>query len=103
MCKLSNDIKLCFCGNKKLPLNNIWILRANSISNEQLVGEFFAPEDEETEIDKWNYKMLLKKLNQKNLFDFDYVPQYGDELEITISLGGKRSEKLNFVFYYDKR
>ncbi len=100
MCKLSDEIKLCSCGKKEVPPDNRWILKANSISELQLVGEFFTPDGQEDEIEKWNYKLLLKKLNTKNLFDFYYVPENGDELEIIIRPEDKGSEELNFVFYF---
>ncbi|ALM08844.1 hypothetical protein SB49_14340 [Sediminicola sp. YIK13] len=100
MCKLSNEIKLCSCSKKEVRPDNRWILKANSISEFQMVGEFIAPEDQEDQTEKWNYKLLLKKLNSKNLFDFEYVPENGDELEIRIRKDDKGSEDLIFVFYF---
>jgi hypothetical protein len=100
MCKISNEIKLCSCGDKDVPLTNMWILRANSISEHKLVGEFFASEDKEEAIEKLNYNLLLNKLNKNNLFDFDYVPENGDELEIRICQDNKRSQEVVFVFYF---
>lgn len=103
MCTLSNEIKLCSCGDKDLPPDNMWILRANSIQEHQIVGEFIGHPEAESETEKWNYNMLLDKLNSKNLFDFDYVPKKGDELEIRICPDNGRKEKLVFYFYFTKR
>ncbi|MGY8914034.1 MAG: hypothetical protein ACKVJF_03000 [Flavobacteriales bacterium] len=103
MCTLSNEIKLCSCGDKDLPSDNMWILRAKSVQNFDLVGEFFGHPEPESETEKWNYKMLLDKLNSKNLFDFDYVPKKGDELEIRICPDKESAAKLVFYFYFTKR
>jgi hypothetical protein len=81
----------------------MWILRANSIQNFEVIGEFIGHPEAESEAEKWNYNLLLEKLNSKNLFDFDYVPKKGDELEIRICSNKEHSEELDFHFYFTHR
>lgn len=81
MCSLKDGFKLCSCNNGDIDYSKpYWILkRAYSHGmqlNEWLIGESSIPYttmmvDED---------LLIRSLNSRNVFDFDYSPREGDKL-----------------------
>ena len=83
MCDVNGPFKLCTCDSDLDRKNPHWILHRFIQSREvyNIMGLFRQPDP---------YKIislssLKRRLNSINVFDFDYIPQDGDFLELFVS------------------
>ena len=88
MCKPGYHFKLCTCSIDEIDDENFWRLwRIDTEESEEItnVGDIAPPQDhfENTTIIYLKNK-ILEDLNQHNVFDFEYAPIDGDNLEITL-------------------
>ena len=86
MCKAIETITFCSCeenldlSKSDADLNYIWILeRVESIKSIKLVGMTMVPTNQ---LDQLSDEFVVKALNSKHLFDFDYEPNENDSLTI---------------------
>lgn len=122
MCDFSKGFKLCSCGNepirfreqefyrkvkgelvriqnkknKEIPLIYIWRLSRfiEKYKDSTLIGRYILPSDD---IGKGlNAEWILLNLNIENCFDFDYIPNEGDNLKI--SSNEYYSPYISFIF-----
>jgi hypothetical protein len=121
MCDFTKGIRLCKCNsetiryrdqdryriirgesvkyeskrNAKIPLIYVWRLyryAGKTFSSE--IGRYLVPSDNiGNGLDE---EWIQLNLNYENCFDFDYVPQEGDNLEIAQNV--KDSRYLSFIF-----
>jgi len=95
MCKVSSSLKLCTCDAKKLP-ENYWIFhRFNAEKEWYVVGETMLPYFISADDDEFNRNLLLKLLNEKDVFDIEMNPQNKDRLQLTF----KPSTKSHCIYY----
>ncbi|MEJ1221416.1 hypothetical protein [Sediminicola sp. 1XM1-17] len=100
MCKISEEIKLCSCATHMDSINNMW--RLKSYTKPQIVfGEYYPSLPQHSKQEILNHRILLDKLNSKNLFDFEYEPQEGDLLEISICVDEGHGKFVFFTFYHE--
>ncbi|WP_298519238.1 hypothetical protein [uncultured Kordia sp.] len=114
MCQISQQIKFCSCSDKLAAATKhlksiyyVWTIeRVSGISDFAMDGLVM---DDPTQLDELSAEKILKELNSKNLFDFDYKPKDNDNLEIKRVNPKKRYEKkkligsnLNFYYLFDK-
>lgn len=118
MCELSNQLKFCTClekedielinihkkldkfRKKKLPKSKerfSWILYEYKGSEDTgLMGLLNLPSE------KIGFSLtehfVLKELNNKNCFDFNYNPKDGDNLQINYQRDKSWTEFLSFIF-----
>ena len=80
MCDVNGPFKLCTCDSDIDREKPHWILHRfiKSRLEYQLVGQFSYPDPYE----KISIRSLKRRLNSVNVFDFEYVPQEGDYLEL---------------------
>lgn len=98
MCKPHSEIHFCTCAavsKKSVPLGNrgevdqteyekhqfIWSLyKYLGEKDDMMVGEIVMPVESLSE--EMTADFLLPQLNSQNLFDFEYSPSEGDNLEV---------------------
>lgn len=81
MCDLNGPFKLCTCDSPVNRSKPHWILHQSLIlKNEEntIMGLLIGPNPFELFLSK----NLKKRLNSSNVFDFQYLPQEGDCLEL---------------------
>lgn len=86
MCDLTGPFKLCTCNNDVDENTPHWILRQNAdLENIEtisikgtLIPNFTIPF---LDIEK----LILERLNNQNVFDFEYYPKEKDQLEINLN------------------
>lgn len=91
MCKSTNYIKLCTCGEGKIDRSRCWQITRKDPNGEIVTGLIVPPTLTITAI--YLERKLLEDLNNCDVFDFDYDPECGDIIQI--SLDGK-----NFAYEY---
>ncbi|WP_430409713.1 hypothetical protein [Kordia sp.] len=114
MCKASETIRFCSCADNlenaskhSKSIYYVWtierILGINDFAMDGLLME------DPKQLDELVAETILRKLNSKNLFDFDYKPQDNDSLEIKRVNPKKRYQKkkcigthLNFYYLFNK-
>lgn len=91
MCQISNQIKFCTC-NKQVALtanSNFWVIYRQRTG--AVIGEVVFNENtlqlEDIEVQK-----LQDKLNETNMFDFEYIPENEDKLIVNLSYKGQNAE-----------
>ncbi|WP_420572351.1 hypothetical protein [Kordia sp.] len=114
MCQVSQTIKFCSCSDKLAEATKhvksiyyIWkIERVVGINDFAMDGLLM---EDPKQLDELSADAILKELNSKNLFDFDYKPQDNDSLEIKRVNPKKKHHKkkligshLNFYYLIDK-
>lgn len=89
MCKISNDLKLCTCQLSQTE--NYWIIYRKK-EGQYKVGEIVY-DTNTLNIKAQEINKLLNILNQNHPFDFHYIPQEKDKLEMHFSHNGLRSSQ----------
>lgn len=104
MCKVSNKIKLCTCGvNSVSKLKHYWILhRYNKLKNNIIIGEFMLPYMIDEKILINNKAILLKRLNEADVFDVELFPKNKDRLQLTFTCPGADNQKITYGYSYKK-
>ncbi len=112
MCKASKTIRFCSCEDNLVKATKhlksifyVWTLdRVVGFSDSGMDGLAMFPSEQ---LDELLPEFILKELNSKKLFDFDYIPQDNDSLQIKRVNPKKRYEKkeligdhLNFYFEF---
>ena len=95
MCDLSSSLKFCTCSDEVDKSKPHWILKTNCSEeyvdlNSIIVGTLNSSFRIKSE--------FANRLNEENLFDFDYTPNQNDHLIIKIS----SAESYNFVYKSNK-
>lgn len=108
--KNSRRFKKDFDEDAYLKKNLVWkLFKYEGYENSGLIGMIIMPSNQLTSELTADY--LIGALNSKNLFDFDYQPQQGDNLKIEFSFRNKKSRKeyqgkiysyMSFIFKDDK-
>jgi hypothetical protein len=112
MCQVSSSIKFCSCADNLAEATKnaksiyyIWTLnRLVRVDYLELDGIFL---DDPLQLDELYAETIVKALNEKNLFDFEYTPNENDQLKIERVNPKKRYEKKKLVgihldFYYSQ-
>ena len=105
MCRISHQLKLCTCSSKyKLPLN-YWIFhRYNRTKNISIMGEPMLPASISPQDEAFNAALLLKLLNQGDVFDIDLHPQNKDRLQLSFYIkhppSPSESQHIHYGFEY---
>jgi Golgi nucleoside diphosphatase len=98
MCDLNGPFKLCSCSSDIDYSKPHWILKTNSVRNEEYLvvieGMMIPP----NLIDKIERRKVLRRLNTINVFDFEYTPSENDQLE----LNHEEDDGYKFTFKGDK-
>ena len=83
MCDVNGPFKLCTCDSDLDRKKPHWILHRIIQSREviNVMGLFYQPEPYII----ISLRSLKRRLNSINVFDFDYIPQDGDFLELFVS------------------
>ena len=83
MCDVNGPFKLCTCDSDLDLKKPHWILHRFIKTREviNVMGLFYQPEP----YVKISLRSLKRRLNSINVFDFDYIPQDGDFLELFVS------------------
>lgn len=83
MCDVNGPFKLCTCDSDLDRKKPHWILHRFIQSREviNVMGLFYQPEPYVI----ISLRSLKRRLNSINVFDFDYIPQDGDFLELFVS------------------
>ncbi|WP_298425387.1 hypothetical protein [uncultured Kordia sp.] len=113
MCKPISVIRFCSCAenleaNKhRKDIYYVWTLeRVSGLNDIAMDGMLMEPS---VQLDELLPEYILKELNSKNRFDFEYQPQQNDSLHIKRIHPKKRYHKkkligdnLNFYFLADR-
>lgn len=119
MCEVSKTIKFCSCKDNLSEAHKhaksmyyVWTLESVTGSSELAMDGLLM--EEPTQLDELSAEKIVKELNSKNLFDFDYQPINDDTLEIKRVQPKKRYPKnrrnktkligshLSFYYWLDK-
>ena len=101
MCDINGPFKLCTCDTSVDRTKPHWILHRfiESRLEYHLVGQFSHPDPYE----KISIRSLKRRLNSVNVFDFEYVPQEGDYLELfMVSEFDEKSMSPDYELEYTK-
>ena len=82
MCNPAKHIKLCTCGDQ-VPEDNYWELFRPSGSL-YVVGDFVEPEAPQIIVTELLEAKFAADLNQHDCFDFEFTPEDGDILQLTV-------------------
>jgi hypothetical protein len=74
---------------------NYWIISRRKEGWMKVGQNIYSPNT--LKLKEYDINGLLKKLNEKKLFDFDYKPQEGDKLEINFKIN-ERDCEYGFIF-----
>ena len=98
MCNPKYQFKLCTCNDNSSSKAR-WFLRRFNDSDwfnmEQGKGRCFHPKY--TNINESTGQEIFEELNNNNCFDFEFIPEEGDILNIILSISG---EELPYEFIY---
>jgi hypothetical protein len=107
MCKVSDKLKLCTCAKGEKMGKNYWIFYQHNkakdcmIMGVPMLPAFISPEDE-----AFNSTLLLKLLNDGNVFDTDLHPKSKDRLLLSFhcpkATTGTDSNQLEYGFEYSR-
>jgi len=101
MCSISDKLNLCTCNDIDTDHSHYWVLyRFVKGKNEITAGEIVMPAfiDQETDIN--NRNLLLKLLNNGNVFDQPIYPVNKDLL--LLSFKTKEGDHFNYGFLFQK-
>jgi hypothetical protein len=100
MCKQNNEIKFCTCIGENIDIAKdkyIWTLN-KFLGSKGIKGKILKPiEDFGNGI---TIEIVLDKINNENIFDFEYIPEEKDCLTINIK-GETRSEYKYFSLLFE--
>jgi hypothetical protein len=99
MCTVSNKLKLCTCKNDATITKDFWALyRFVKGKKDIVIGESVMPAFIDPEKDIYNQNLLLKLLNEGNVFDEPLFPINKDRLQISFDLEEKGQLNYGFLF-----
>lgn len=92
MCDITGPLKLCTCNSEIDKSKPYWVLKTICLTSSldirsKIIGTLSSDIDSE--------RILVERLNNENLFDFDYNPQENDTLQIIFSNIHRFSFKFN--------
>lgn len=100
MCKLDERLKLCTCDVPSVSaLEHYWVLyRFDEEKNHMVIGRVRLPDKLDAEVEAYNRRLLLARLQEEDAFDVDLHPKEGDRLAITfqcseVDASGRRVKK----------
>lgn len=99
MCVQTSKIKLCTCGTldeTDLSIKYIWELKSIVNKGRNAIGKFAHPSFELD--DKINEEKMAKALNEGNCFDFDYIPNENDQLQLRFNKNLNNDKFISFIF-----
>lgn len=91
MCDITEDLKLCSCKDEAAPSIGAWSIKRYKDADwtELETGRCLTLHFDEN--DKSNIELIIDTLTNKYPFDFDYKPENGDILNISLN-NNKRYE-----------
>lgn len=98
MCDLNGPFRLCTCSGDIDYSKPNWILRMNNTNKGEDMMVNFGMMIPSNLIDKIERRKILRRLNTKNVFDFEYTPNENDQLELNF----EEDDGYNFTFKKDK-
>lgn len=87
MCKLRETLKLCTCDVPSVSaLEHYWVLyRFDKAKDDMVIGRVMLPDRLAAEVEEYNRRLLLARLQEEDAFDVDLHPEEGDRLAITFA------------------
>jgi len=82
MCDLNGPFRLCTCSGDIDYSKPHWILRMNNINEGEDMMVNIGMMIPSNLIDKIERRKILRRLNTRNVFDFEYAPNENDQLEL---------------------
>jgi hypothetical protein len=82
MCDLNGPFRLCSCSSDIDYTKPHWILRINSKNERVDASVMIGIMTPLNLIDKIERRKILRRLNNINVFDFEYLPYENDQLEL---------------------
>jgi len=102
MCRVSNKLILCRCGQEIDFEKDHWMLNRFIDGKEELIiGETMLPDYTDPEIIKSNIDNLVRMLNQGNCFDFEVAFCEKDQLILFFNGKTTSAEKRMYAFEYN--
>ena len=102
MCKISEKLQLCSCETGIDNLKHYWVLyRFVNDKMEVVLGEPVMPAFIDPTLDVLNRDLLLKLLNDGNVFDDPLYPVNKDRLQLSFEIGERG--RVNYGFVYKKK
>ena len=81
MCDITGPLKLCTCNSEIDKSKPYWVLKTMCLTSRvDIKSKIIGTLSSEIE----SGKVLVERLNRENLFDFDYIPQENDTLQIIL-------------------
>lgn len=98
MCDLNGPFILCTCGGEIDKTKPHWILHRFLQSKDEIsvMGQFIGPNLYHQII----IKKLKRRINNKNIFDFEYEPQNGDYLELYVENNLEEEKEPDYRFEF---
>ncbi len=84
MCDVNGPFKLCTCETNVDKTKPHWILHRHIQSKEEFPMLLDSMKDSNSYV-KYTMRNLRKRLNTQNAFNFEYIPQEGDYLELFLA------------------
>ena len=99
MCKISDKLKLCTCKTAIDNLKHYWVLyRFVNGKEEMLMGEPVMPVFIDPAMDTFNRSLLLKLLNDGNIFDDPLYPVNKDRLQLYFKISDEGGVHYGFIY-----
>jgi hypothetical protein len=106
MCRVSDKIKLCTCSTDIEKLKDYWVFhRYDKGKNNMVIGEPMLPHYIDPADETFNWALLLRLLNEGDIFDIELHPKAGDRLELAFKYGEDsfpRDSRLHYGFCFSK-
>ncbi len=84
MYQVSDKLKLCTCNSDIDKIENYWVFyRFIDGKDERVVGEWMLPASASASDEKFNRRLLLKLLNEGNVFDVEINQKQNDLLQLS--------------------
>lgn len=99
MCTISDNIKFCSCSGANVDDSNYWTIYRRKEGCLKVGQTIYHPNTLHLQAEELG--KLLNKLNEEELFDFEYEPKENDKLEINLKQAEQTAQH-SFVFFNGK-